>query len=75
MRWPTIRRENTRFAQPLRFWRDPRKLVRRLTAREVAELRSRHVPQPGDRRRHAAIEELRSALHERFAAVKEVPYG
>jgi hypothetical protein len=40
-----------------------RKLVRRLTPRELAELRFRSVPDPGDRRRRAGIEELRRTLN------------
>ena len=43
-----------------------RKLVRRLTPREVAELRSRSVPHPGDGRRRDGIEEFRRALNSRF---------
>jgi hypothetical protein len=40
-----------------------RKLVRPLTDREVAEIRCRNVPAPGDRRRRAGIEEFRRALN------------
>jgi hypothetical protein len=40
-----------------------RKLVRRLTPREVAEIRCRNVPDRGDRRRRAGIEEFRRALN------------
>jgi hypothetical protein len=43
-----------------------RKLVRRLTPREVAEIRCPNVAYPGDRRRRAGIEELRRSLDERF---------
>jgi hypothetical protein len=42
-----------------------RKAVRRLTSRELADLRWRNVPHPGDGRR-AGIEELRRALNDRF---------
>jgi hypothetical protein len=40
-----------------------RNLVRPLTAREVADLRARSMPQPGDDRRRAGIEEFRRALN------------
>jgi hypothetical protein len=39
-----------------------RKPVRRLTPREVAEIRHRNVPRPDDCRRRAGIEEFRRAL-------------
>jgi hypothetical protein len=55
-----------------------RKLVRPLTPRELAELRWRSVPHPGDRRRRAGIEELRRALNERFGGAykcEEVSHG
>lgn len=39
--------------------------------RTVADLRCRNVPRPGDRRRLAGIEELRTALHDRFGAQEE----
>jgi hypothetical protein len=51
--------------------------ARPLTPREMAELRCRSVPRPGDGRRRAGIEELRRALNDRFGAYKceEVAHG
>ncbi len=55
-----------------------RKPARRLTPREVAELRCRNVPHPADRRRLAGIEEFRRALNDRFGGTykcEEVAHG